>query len=289
MQVTYGKGFAPVVVPTMRQKVDCLEREFLKRPQVDCPVVHRFGPSIYIREVTVPAGSDVIGHRQKTEHLNVLLRGRVIVANEDGTSTDLVAPMTFVGQPGRKIGHVVEDMVWQNIYATTETDIEKLEAMFLDKSEGWADSRAPLQIANGADQVDYRAVLAEYGFAEAAVRAQSEDGADQVPFPHGGYKCMVSASSIEGRGLFATALIADGEVIAPARINGKRTPAGRYTNHSATPSARMVMLPSGDIELTATRAIKGCAGGELGEEITINYREALSLQITKEGVPLCLE
>lgn len=285
MQVTYGKGFAPVAAPTMREKVDYLEREFLKLPQVECSVVHRFGPGIYIREVTVPAGSDVIGHHQKTEHLNVFLSGRVIVIGEDGRSTELVAPMTFVGQPGRKIGHVVEDMVWQNIYATTETDIEKLEAMFLDKSEGWTDSRAPLQIANGADQSDFRAMLAEYGFDESTVRAQSENEADQVPFPHGGYKCMVSASQIEGRGLFATASLVDGEVIAPARINGMRTPAGRYTNHSASPNARMVMLPSGDIELAATRAIDGCAGGSLGEEITINYREALSLQITNEGAP----
>ena len=68
-----------------------------------------------------------------------------------------------------------------------------------------------------------------------------------------------------------------GAVIAPARIAGKRTPAGRYTNHSAKPNAVMVQLPSGDIDLVASRHISGCAGGQLGEEITIDYRQALRL------------
>ena len=34
-------------------------------------------------------------------------------------------------------GYILKDMVWQNIYATDETDVEKLEAMFLDKSQTW--------------------------------------------------------------------------------------------------------------------------------------------------------
>ena len=46
------------------QKVQTLEAVFLEQPQVDCPVVHRFGPGIYIREVTIPAGALSIGHYQ---------------------------------------------------------------------------------------------------------------------------------------------------------------------------------------------------------------------------------
>ncbi|PZX29473.1 hypothetical protein C7416_104478 [Cupriavidus phytorum] len=267
------------------KKVDLLEREFLKLPQVDCPVVHRFGPGIYIREVTVPAGAYAIGHAQRFEHLNVFLKGRVIVINEDGSRSELVAPMTFVGKPGRKVGYVVEDMVWQNVYATTETDVAKLEAMFLDKSDGWkahaAANAVPL-LPFESDRSDYASVLTEFGFTEEVARAQAENEADQTPFPLGSYKVAVAPSPIEGKGLFATAAIDAGEVIAPARIGGKRTPAGRYTNHSAAPNAVMVMREGGDIDLVALRQIKGCAGGQFGEEITINYRDALRLQIKKD-------
>ncbi|MGO4763812.1 SET domain-containing protein-lysine N-methyltransferase [Cupriavidus sp. 2KB_3] len=265
------------------EKVDVLEREFLKMPQVDCPVVHRFGPCIYIREVTVPAGSLAIGHRQKTRHLNIFLRGRVSVINDDGSHTELVAPMTFVGEPGRKIGYVHEDMVWQNVYATDETNIEKLEAMFLDKSDVWHEDQArrnaALLLPFDADRKDFHAVLTEFGFTEDAARAQSENQADQIPFPFGGYSVGVFDSPIEGNGLFATAALLASQIIAPARIAGMRTPAGRYTNHSAKPNARMVMRENGDIDLVALRDIAGCAGGQLGEEITIDYRDALRLQI----------
>lgn len=263
-------------------QVDLLEREFLKLPQVNCPVVHRFGPGIYIREVTVPAGSYAIGHAQRFEHMNVFLKGRVTVINDDGSKTELVAPMTFVGKPGRKIGYVHEDMVWQNIYATTETDIATLEATYLDKSDGWQAHHASIPLlAHDADRSDYADVLEEFGFTEAIARAQSEDESDQTPFPHGAYKVAVMASQIQGDGLFATADIMPFEIIAPARIGGKRTPAGRYTNHSKSPNARMIMRDNGDIDLvcTAMNGIKGCAGGNLGEEITIDYREALRLQI----------
>lgn len=273
-----------VTFSTREQKVDIIEREFLTMPQVDCPVVHRFGPGIYIREVTVPAGSYAIGHAQRTEHLNIFLKGRVTIINEDGSTQELVAPMTFVGKPGRKIGYVHEDMVWQNVYATTETDVAKLEAMFLDKSEGWkahADAKAVSLLTYEPDRADYLKVLEEFGFDHATARSQAENEADQIPFPYGDYKVAIGPSPIEGNGLFATASLSPGEVIAPARINGMRTPAGRYTNHARQPNARMVMRENGDIDLVAIASISGCRGGDLGDEITINYRDALGLQVTR--------
>lgn len=275
LTVTYGKGFEV----GHANKVDHLESEFLKMPQVDCPVVHRFGPGIYIREVTVPAGSAAIGHKQRFPQMNVFLKGRVTVVNDDGSHTELVAPMTFVGPPGRKVGYVHEDMLWQNVYATEETDIEKLEAMFLDKSEVWKEAQPKLIAVDYS--ADYKKVLQEFGFTEAQAREQSENESDQAPFPHGSYKVAVADSPIEGKGLFATASIQSNELIAPARIDGMRTPAGRFTNHSPTPNAKMIWNGSG-IDLVALTAIRGCAGGILGEEITIDYRDALRLQIKEQ-------
>jgi len=50
----------------------------------------------------------------------------------------------------------------------------------------------------------------------------------------------------------------------------------------------MVLLPNNDIDLVAIRDIDGCKGGSLGEEITIDYRQALSLSgINFKGNVLC--
>lgn len=263
------------------KSVEQVEGQMLALPQADCPVVHRFGPGIYIREVTLPAGIVAIGHAQRHEHMNVMLKGRVTMLNDNGTTTELVAPMVFVGKPGRKVGFVHEEVVWQNIYATTETDVGKLEAKFLDKSKTWMSDHATRVgsevLRQTVDQADYIAMLAEVGIPHEVARRQSEDERDQIPMPMGSYSVMVDDSPIEGKGVFATAPIEAGVVIAPARLGGKRTPAGRYTNHSATPNAMMVQRSNGDIDLVATRSIAGCAGGQAGEEITIDYRQALRL------------
>jgi SET domain-containing protein len=94
--------------------------------------------------------------------------------------------------------------------------------------------------------------------------------------PYGGYKVKVAPSSIEGLGLFATADISPDEVIAPGRIDGMRTIAGRYTNHAKNPNARAVKRPGGNIDLVAVNAIRGCMGGLDGEEITVDYRQVVA-------------
>ena len=79
---------------------------------------------------------------------------------------------------------------------------------------------------------------------------------------------------IQGKGIFATAPIMIGEIIFPARLDNMRTQAGRYANHSINPNAEMIKIDS-NIYLKSKRFIHGCKGGELGEEITIDYRQAI--------------
>jgi len=268
--------------------VEELEKKMLAMPQVECPVVHFFAPGIAVREVSIPAGAFAIGHYQKFEHLNIMLKGRVTVINDDGTTTELVAPMRFVGKPGRKIGYVHEDVVWQNIYATTETDVEKLEEYFMTKSECWyaADrcKKLAATLQRSEDRADFARALAELGFTEDQVKFQSYVTDDRTDLPCGGYKFKVGESAIEGRGLIAMSDIAEGEEIGPARINGLRTTIGRYANHSATPNAHMIHRGGGLVVLVALHHIPGCRGGDDGDEITVDYRAVvrLNLQIGKE-------
>ena len=124
--------------------------------------------------------------------------------------------------------------------------------------------------------------MEEYGIPHEVARAQSENEDDQITIPFHAYKVIVASSPIEGKGVFATANIAANEVIAPARIEGKRTFAGRYTNHAINSNAKMVRQDNGDIDLVATRDISGCVGGAIGEEIKIDYRQALNLSLKGE-------
>jgi len=119
----------------LSQKVDHLLAQTEQLPQVDCQTKHYFGPNIYIREVTMPAGTVVIGKPHKQEHMCVMLQGRMVVVKDDGTKQELVAPLTFVGSAGRKVAYILETTIFQNIMATDETDIDVLENMFIDNTQ----------------------------------------------------------------------------------------------------------------------------------------------------------
>ena len=258
-------------------KIERLESEMLKLPQVDCPVRHIFGPGVYIREVTLPADTYAIGHHQNFAHLNVMIKGRVRMHREDGSTFELVAPQTFVGQPGRKAGYVIEDTIWQNIYATTETDVEKLEAHYLTMSPVSVEYQKQRFLAHEAkhqaDRDDYVQVLKQLGVSHTQVREQTENTADIVEMPMGNYKFQVAPSPIEGKGVFAVHGIDAGEVIGIARLGRNRTVLGRMVNHSVSPNAEMI-IDGENINLVATKAIKGKSGTDMGDEIVIDYRQA---------------
>ena len=263
-------------------KLELVEKVALKEEQLDCPVTHKFGPGIYIREVFLPAGAFVIGHHHNKEHLNVMLKGRIKFFGDDDW-IEMEAPQTFVSPAGRKVAYVYEDTIWQNIYATEETDTEKLEEMILTKSMTWEEHKKynDLQLTydKSEDFDDYYVAIREMGFDHETVRKISLNEDDQIPFPYGSYNVEIAKSKIEGRGLFTTADIKEGDVIAPARLKGMRTPAGRYINHSKNPNSYFFMDSVGDVFVVANKNLKGYRGGNLGDEITVDYRQILSLGV----------
>jgi hypothetical protein len=125
----------PTVQANIKQSLDNLAVAVKQAPQVECKESHHFGPNIYIKEVTLPAGAVIIGKHHRHEHLCNMVSGRMIVVDSEGNRTELVAPMTFMAKAGRKIAYIIETVVFQNIYSTSETDIQKLEDMIVDNSK----------------------------------------------------------------------------------------------------------------------------------------------------------
>ena len=119
----------------LQDKLNTLYTDAVAQPQIQCEEKHHFGPNIYIKEVTMPTGALIIGKHHRMEHLCNMVSGRMMILQEDGSTKELVAPMTFMAKPGRKVAYIIETVVFQNIYSTPETDIEKLENMCVDNSK----------------------------------------------------------------------------------------------------------------------------------------------------------
>lgn len=103
-------------------------------PQIECPLTHRFAPGIYLREIFMPADTIVIGKLHLTEHFNVLLKGSCMIVHDNGKREILTAPHSFVSKPGvQKVLYILEDMIWQTIHATDETDPAKVELAIISQ------------------------------------------------------------------------------------------------------------------------------------------------------------
>lgn len=129
-----------MVVNTMnevahRDAIMALEREMIDHPErlledgrpIELETIHHFAPGLYARELRIPKGVLLTGKIHKTEHLNILAKGRIEISNM-GESREMIAPQIFVSPPGTKrAGYAHEDCVWITIHPTEETDIMKLE------------------------------------------------------------------------------------------------------------------------------------------------------------------
>lgn len=108
-----------------------LEREMRKFPQLELEVEHHFAPGVYARMLYIPKGTLLTGKIHKTEHLNILAKGRIQISNM-GESRELVAPYVFTSPAGTKrAGYAKEDAVWITIHPTEETDIKALECLLV--------------------------------------------------------------------------------------------------------------------------------------------------------------
>lgn len=266
-------------------KLNEVAKRLLTYPQADAPVIHRFGPGVYIRQITIPAGAFAIGRHHRHPHMNVMLTGRVTVMKPDGSLEELKAPMTFLGQPGQKVGYIHETMTWLNVFATEETDIEKLEEYLFEPSQALAEAvtaRISLESVSRLDDVtDFKLAVAELGFTEEDVRRMSENESDFCELPLGiDCEFVVSKSTIQGRGVFASANFEPGDIIGPARLlrdgHFKRTSLGRFVNHARNPNARLVEGEHGILYAVAIEPIAGSKGGLLGDEITYDYRHSFA-------------
>jgi hypothetical protein len=257
------------------QKIEAIEKALMQYEQVEIPVMHLFSDGMYIRQILIPKGTLLTSRYHKREQLDVMLSGSMSIVTNDGI-VQIKAPFSGVSKPGlKRIGYAHEDTLWMDIRQNpdNERNISKIEkALYTDSFDEVRD------IMLERDREDYKALLDQRGVSEDAARSQAENEVDQIAISLENVE--VSKSEIEGLGLFPLREIAKGEVIAPARISGKRTQAGRYTNHAVYPNAIMVLRENGDIDLVSERRIRN-------EEITIDYRQALSL--AREGVRPCLE
>lgn len=253
---------------------EAAEQALMGAEQTIAPLVHHFGPGIAIREMTLQAGVLMLGHKQKYEHLCILLDGEMLVKLEERDEPiHLEAPALFTAKPGQKIMYTITDCVFQNVYPSNLKDGAAVEDYFIEKNDNFYMNEkmqfAYDQMDKAADREDYFKFLVELGMTHFDFLKTFI--AEPVNMIESGIT-QLKPSPIEGVGLYATCPIMAGEVIMPASINQVRTQAGRYVNHSRNPNCQIVLRADGEYDLVALETLYGCVGGNAGQELTVDYR-----------------
>jgi hypothetical protein len=136
---------APIAIPALKTRLERLEARMFREEQIEIPLTHRFAPGVYLREVFMPAGAIVLGHEHKTEHFNIILKGRASVMM-GGEVHEIIGPCTLISKAGvRKALYIHEDMIWQTVHPTHETDLKKLENELITKSETYLSHHAEVR------------------------------------------------------------------------------------------------------------------------------------------------
>lgn len=90
------------------------------------PIDPKYGCGVYAREIFIPKGYVLTGKIHKYAHLNFVMKGRILVADETGKRR-IEAPCVFLSSPGiKRIGYAEEDTIWVTIHLTATPEESKL-------------------------------------------------------------------------------------------------------------------------------------------------------------------
>jgi hypothetical protein len=264
-------------------KVQALEAELLKMPQANIVTEHIFTPGKYERKITIPAWVVLTGAEHKTPYRVRLEKGTIAVNTDDGIKV-LTAPCEFDAKAGmQRAGRVFEEeVVWVDIYDNPDdcTDLAVLEdRLYVVPECGLADSRTEVQKA----RIDYGAFLHQIGMTQDEMDRIVQIEADLTEMP-AGVDVELRDSPIHGKGLFATRDFEVGEIVCPGRLDGKRTPGGRFINHSLHCNVKPEKVGD-DIYAVAVRKISA------DEELLVDYRASMRVNfgLVLQGELPCLD
>jgi len=107
-------------------RIDSLERAMLSGPPVHLPVVHRFTPGLYAREIFMPAGTLLTSKIHNTEHPYLVLSGVARVYIPGRGVVEVKAGHVGVTYPGtRRVLYILEDCRWITFHPLTDTEEEQ--------------------------------------------------------------------------------------------------------------------------------------------------------------------
>lgn len=120
---------------SMRARVETLQSEMARLPQIELPTDHRFADGMYARVMTCPQGALIVGKVHLREHFFILAAGSMQLTTDEGVRL-VSAPAVIVSQPGTKrAGLALTECTCINVHRTWNTDLDAIETELIERDE----------------------------------------------------------------------------------------------------------------------------------------------------------
>ena len=97
-------------------------------PQAEIPLVHRFTPGLYTRQMTMRPNCLATSKIHKSLHQFIISKGRASIWTEGEGVVHVEAPYHGITTPGtRRLIYAHTEVVWTTFHATTKTTPEEVE------------------------------------------------------------------------------------------------------------------------------------------------------------------
>jgi len=247
------------------EKIELLEKSIFDCEQAEIPVIDRFSDGMYIREILIPKGTILTGRVHISDYADIMLSGDISIATKDGIKRYTGANV-LQGKAGRKrAGYAHEDTRWVTVHnKAVQSGSEYIENYTFFSLNEYKNFMIEV------DRISYSELVKELGMSNEAVDAQVKNTEDQLDEnSEHNEKLVLMESKIHGIGLFSKLHYKKDDFVSMARVDGKRSYAGRYSNHSETPNCYMKIDDCGNVAMHANKNI------DSGEELTTNYRHTI--------------
>ena len=88
-----------------------------------CPVTNTFADGMHVRQIEIPKGIFAIGKIHLKEHVSFLLKGKMVIVDEENGRQTIEAPATIISQPGvKRAVYAIEDCVFTNVFHNPSND-----------------------------------------------------------------------------------------------------------------------------------------------------------------------
>lgn len=233
------------------ERINSIEEENRKRPQVKIEVIERFIGSMYTREMLVPKGVGITSRVYKRGYVDIMLSGDMTIEDTNGVYT-LTGYNVLEGTTGRKrVGVANEDTRWITVHDGFDIKTNPIEDISFETLEEYNEFTVSLA------KISYSQFLSEFNLKDEDIKSESENEPYKEIYSDEFY---VAESKINGKGVFASRRFVAGEIIGIMIEEGNKTQLGRFVNHSGYPNTNYM-----GNNLIVTRSI------DTGQELTISY------------------